>query len=1110
MADPAYKDYPFIFSSKGIVARKVDDTVSTEEFLNLENCEELAENALSPRLGSKIINQFTVAGITTLYPLGGSVVGLAKLAGLNGSAWRYAVDSSGKLWRRGLGSGAYAQIASGLSGGQVSTSVWCPDEVSTPYLYLADLNAMLKDNGSLSAPQGMGIFQPRYPVLATVQQPTVLVLDNYSGGSGSYGYSGITGGTIVNPVSTTVTGVPFGFGPATETVSVVNVSNISRFQLLNIDTGTGAAETVLVLAVTSTGFTANFTKAHGSAATVTSLGLSVSVPASTKAVVVKGFTGKPISTWPSTLSLSDYISLRIYTSDPTNIQSITLKFDCGDGSFTSDFFYKVLAQGPLAELVSLSTSSVTDPTTAATDVLLTESMGLFNNSATGIAALTYGTNVWTPLLQQLSDFAGAGRADFNDPTYNWSNVNGYEVQIITNDGASVNVQLSGLVLFGGAGPDTLGGVLYDYLFTFFNINDFTESNPCMLMTNTNPPNQTGWVNPRRMPVLLNLTWGTATVPFTIDPQATHLRIYRRGGILGDNFRRLDQVPITGGNFGQTYLDTVSDANLASADLISFTNDVPVTSSLPVPVNTTLSNALIPTIIASATLVTVASTANMSIGQLATIGNPTALANNFETVAVLAVASNTTFYAFIQNSHAIGESVQATAQYGTPVSGMIQAYGQMYYWGDPNNPHYLYYSAGNAPQAVGSASYIEVGTPDDPITVVDKIGGNLYVSTRKFWWAIAPGTNSSGKPTVYPTKAKHGCVAPQGYVATDKGFFYQAVDGIRFFSGGSGEYLTQNLEFIFQGIGTTPIPLASPTQLASTVMAYWNNMIFVSYPSSNAVNKRLIFHTIYQRWRNDDQDAQSMLLEVDTNTLLFGDSNGYIHADRQSFAYDQAVNAGVFSLNPIAMTVQSGYNNQGSPEVQKNYQELTLDVNTNGQNLTATLMFDDGQVTQTIGVVNTSQRQKVNLNLNNGLGFTYYKASLVLTAAWSLQGYIYQASIKALAMAKTRKSMDTFWLRQGCDGNKLAKDSFWEFTSTAGITVNVYYDGSSTAFFTFTLPSSGGVRNSVRQRLPAVSYKMIRLVATSTADFQVWGDESAIECKPIATGKGYEKMPFVPN
>lgn len=1082
--DAGYKTYSWIFQSKGITAREVDDTIAQGSYLALTNCEELAENAVAARLGSQIINRTG----TAINALSGLVHSVTKLAGLNATAWRYAGSGTNLYRRAGLTQGPYTAISGSLSGQPWQGVVYRPDLSSMPYLFIADAAGMIKDNGTLVSPQNMGILQPQYPVQAQAQNPDLIILDNYNGSIGDYVFSG-TSGSFGTYVSTTLTSAVT--APGIQAVTVADETQPGLFQTLTIDSG-GNQETVLVIQVTADGFIANFTKTHTIGTGVTSADLTAAVAASTTATISKSFGGTPITAWPTTLQQADYIGLYLFVGNPSNIQSITLKFDCGDGSFDTDYFYKVIGQGPLQSLLD----SVNDPTTSATDAILSESLNLYGPAAGNIAALNTGLNQWTPLLIQLSDFAGSGRADFNDPVFNWNAVNGYQVEIVTNDSGSSTVQLAALVLFGGAGPDSFAGVAYDWMFTFYNPVDGTESNPSVAMTNLNPPLDTNWILPRRQPVLLTL------IHPTVDPQVTMLRVYRRGGTLGDNYRRLNTISL---GEGQTqYLDLASDADIQDADFISFVNDVPVTSGLPNPVNTTLAAAVTTT--NQVTSVFPQSMANISVSQQVLLGiiDPDALLDNTEIVIVLQVFSDH-FTAFVQNTHGIGETVSATAKYAQPVTIMAEAFNQMWFAGDPNNPHFLYWSAKSNPQAVSSAAYVEVGTPDDPITAIVPFKGNLYVSTRKFWWSVAPGSNQSPQATVYPTAAKHGCVAPLGYVATEEAIYYQAIDGLRAFAGGASSYLTQNIEFIFQDVGTTPIVEADQSQLAQTRTAYWNNMVFFSYIGVDGHRHRVIMHTVYKRWRNDEIDAESIFLEADTNTLVFGDANGLVHIDRVG-SYDEANNAGTLQLAPITIDLQLPYLNQGAPELQKSYNELVMDVDTQGQDLTMTLLFNDGEFSLGLGTVNTANRQRVNIPINAGDGEQAYKVALQLTGSFVARAYVYQAAINAIMLAKTRKTFDSYWLRLGTDESKLVKQLYIEYMAGAAITFYVFYDGLDTAGYTFIIPAFGGVRNAIRVRLPAVKCRLIRIIGVTSADCQLW-DDSKLEWKNICSGKGYSVEVF---
>ena len=1117
--DSQYREFPLIFNSVGIAARAVDDLLPPNSMLNADNCEELAEGAWAQRLGSLVNNSGGTVG-SPVYPLSGKIVSLFKLGGLFGAAYRYAVDSAGNLWRRsGTAPGAYTKISSSLSGKPCSFASYTnTDWTSSNYAFISDSLGMFKDNGTFSAPQQNGIFPPQFPVQASVQEPDSIVLDpsissSYTtSGMGAFtgNYNvGITGNTTAAITVPGLQAVPFSNG---------SIAPVTLYASLIVDTG-ASQETVLVVGLTTTGFIANFTKTHLTGALVEQYGWSGTVAASTTGTVALAFTGTPVSAWPTTLQQADYISFQLYVSDPTQVQSIQLSFTLGDGST----FYKVIAQGPLQNLLTTASSNSTDATTAATDALLDDSLGLYNPGSGGIAQLNTGGG-WTAFLLQLSDFAGSGNADFNSLTDNWSNITGYQITIVTNDNAApVLIEMASLLLVGGAGPDTLGGVGYDYVWTFLNPVDGTESNPSPIMTNQNPPNQTNWVYPRRQPVLLNMnvtTYGPAGQ--LQDGQIGYLRIYRRGGTLGDNFRRLDEIPVTisAGGIVQ-YTETTPDYQLAGADFVSFTNDVPVPSLLPVPVNNTVGMAINTTNqVATVTLGTPLSVFVIPIPivvrQQVTLGSPTAISNNFETVTVLSVIFGgfgnreiVGFTAFVQNTHAIGEQVQASIKVGQPVYGMVIAFNKAWFWGDPNNPSTLYFSTGNAPQYVGEANNVIVSTPDDYITAVVPYAGNVFVSCVKSgWWMIPPDSPATQPP--YPTKCKFGCIAPFGYIVTEKAIYYMAVDGIRDFAGGDSEYLSLAIEFLLQSVGSSPIVEANLSLLNQTVAAYWNSMLFFSYIGTDGNRHRLIMHTQYaNRWRNDDADAQSIYLEADTNQLLYGDSNGLVHIDRQNLPTDQGASGGVLVANPIAINLQTAYSFQGSPANQKQYNAVQIDCNTGGQTLNVSVLFNDGEITVPLGTINNTQRGKINLPVNAGLGQQAYKISLLIAGNVSAWSYLFQAAVEALVLPRTRKTLDSYDMNCGGADSKICRDFFAQYSATAPITVSVYYDSNPTAAFTFTMPTAGGIRNPLRQRLPGIQFRTIRLVATSTGDFMWWQD-TCLWTKFLCQGRGYEKVLIVEN
>jgi hypothetical protein len=936
--------------------------------------------------------------------------------------------------------------------------------------------------------QNIGIFQNRYPVQAQAQSPDEIILDPFSAGS-----------AVVSTTTTaaiTATGI--------QTVPVANLSVLRLFQSLVVDTG-GNSETVLVIEMTQTGFIANFTKTHLTGVAVVEMGKSTTVGASTTGTL-SGTLATSISTWPTTLDQEDYIGLWLYVGDPNAIQSITLQFNTSNGAY----FYRTIGQGPLQATLN----AATDSTTAATDAVLTETLGLYMAGAGGVTGLSTVPG-WTPILLQLSDFSGAGGADFNDPTMNWQHVTTYTITIVTGAGIGgtsfpITVKDASLILFGGAGPDSFAGVSYDYMVTLFNINDYTESNPTMEMTDVDPPFNTNRVLPRRQPIALS--W----VNSNVDTQATHWRVYRRGGSMADNFRRIDQIPITAATGGtESYRDLWSDLDIQEADTINFENDVPVTSSLQIPLNNLIETAIattnqVATVVFSSPYNTAQAGFSQSIfvAQQVNIGN--VLADNFETVIVLSVitagAEITGFTAFVQNTHAAGEPLEATAKYGQPLNIIAVAYDQGWYAGDPNNPSNIYWTPKGNIQAVSSAAYEPVNNSGDPVTAIVGTAANLYVSTLQRWWSVSPGATAGASPTISPTMVDHGCVGPQAWTLKDGTVFYLAVDGLRTFRGGGGQYISEIIEFVFQGVGPTPIMQADPSQFSSARASWWNKLVIFSYVGVDRNRHRVILDVEGKRFRTDQLDAQSMYLEEDTGTLVWGDSQGLVHLDRQNVAYDEGSVGGVVTQIPITFTLRTPFSDQGAPQTQKNYGEFTLDANTNGNPVTVELSFNDNEFIEIIGTVTTTERQKVNLSLNSGAGFQAYKVSMLLIGSGTSRVYLYQAKIRHLLLGETRTSYDSYDLRLGVDESKILKQLYAETTATAPITCQVFYDG--TLGYTFTIPELGGVRNALRVRLPAIKFRIIRFIFTSASDFILW-ETSKFEWKPLCAGKSYSTALLMP-
>jgi hypothetical protein len=529
-----------------------------------------------------------------------------------------------------------------------------------------------------------------------------------------------------------------------------------------------------------------------------------------------------------------------------------------------------------------------------------------------------GSGTWSVIYLPKGEFQPVGPAGQNG--LDWSKINAWQIQITTNSNGSSNVAFNGLYIQGSptatgvntlAGPSSFGGVGYDFRFTYWDANTLTESNPCpsayYSVTPTNPGGSSTMVVLRQA-INLQLT-------YSADPQVTHVRVYARGGVFGNNWYYADQVPNIIGGVPFNYQYILPDEALEQGNILSLTNDVPVTSTLQNPISTTLSGAFAPS---------PANTNNPTILTL-TVNNPGAVfvpyqivdiggPQNLEQTMVISSPGPGSFEAYIQLPHPAGDPVNVYSIPGQPLNLATLAYGQVYMAGDQNNPHYLYYTPVGQPQYCPPQNYIAIGTPADPITAVINFRGILFVRTYSTWYQVSPGN----PPTYQSTGSKHGSPANFDWCLTERGIFYQGWDGIRFFVGADSNYMSLIIEWLYRDNPLSVVAPVDTTQLNQVISAFKNNTATFSYIGVDSNRHRIRWSESYKRWRNDDVPMTACLVEPDTNQLVYAIPYPNLSAGNWAIVYEditkdyddggwQTVN-GVSTLieDPIPMTLQMPY------------------------------------------------------------------------------------------------------------------------------------------------------------------------------------------------------------
>lgn len=1141
MSEHQYKEYSYAFTSKGLSARASIDKTPPEMYWNLLGLEVRQEGAVSSRLGRIPIT--AVSNGTVPVPLTDTNIHtLSRLKGVGANTWRYAGAGQNIYRITGDGQGAYAVVSgiNQMSGNRFSAVTFRPSFSSFPYIFFADSSAMLKDNGTFNPLQQMGIFPPVIPVAAQVSGFLANQIDNFGSPqfpTVSYGfwgtppktYSNITPPVVLNisaisrvlgplprrPTAVVVTtSVPHGLtvGQAVIIAGVLDPTFNGTFQVKFIDNATqfemwvNPNPTAVSSGGTVTSFE-KFTKVNTTVSAVSQLGQLVTItPASMVNIIpglvfsvnneggliVSSVTGTtfsfylpsnvnnvPInignavtagpffgtiaaSTTGSFLSTNggigfnldvlgstqavdaDLISCFLNFSVVANLASVSIQFDVGDGTFTNDFY----------------SANVT--------------LGGFTNNTWGQFSLARGS------------FTVHGRAGL--PGFTWATVNSYRVVFVTNGSGSVVAQMDSFYMSAVGGPNVGPGSPYDYRYTYFNSVTGDESNPSVVMAFT--------VSPANQPVILTI------VPSS-DPQVTNINIYRRGGTLNVGWTFVAQIP---GN-STSFIDQSSDAQIASGNLLSLTNDVPLTTTLTTPVNTNLGTNVNA---GSTQTVFPPSMTNIFPNQQMTVD----FGKNQETVIVQSVTANS-FTAYFQLAHAISAPITASTRSGHSVNLMTIAFDIAWFAGDGDNPNRLYFSNPGNPESVPPQNWIEIGTPSDPIMSIVFYSGQLFVLTQaRVFRVIIPFPGAI--PAPYPTSSRHGLYANFALCISEGLVPYLSKDGVYIFQGSASNYASEVIEWLLadKEPNLGPVPEQNPALATNSIMAFTKNEFYVGYTDRNGTNRRIAYDFKSRAWRNDDVQVTAMYFEEDTAELVIAEANdGMIYRDRRGDVDVDIVSPGVIGNVPININLQTAAQDQGFPLNNKVYNELTLDMDCPASSpVSVSLLFDNGITVLNLGSFSTVGRQRIPIPINAGVGQISQNVALLITGTAGISGtgtaptHFHNWHIKAAVEAEFRDTFDSYWIKFGTDEFKFVKQGWFEYVAPdpAGISFSVYTEGTLTApVFTFVLPSTGNFRAAKRIRFPATKGKLWRMIGTSPTQFQLYG-ESFVEWKPVTMNKGYAK------
>jgi hypothetical protein len=310
----------------------------------------------------------------------------------------------------------------------------------------------------------------------------------------------------------------------------------------------------------------------------------------------------------------------------------------------------------------------------------------------------------------------------------------------------------------------------------------------------------------------------------------------------------------------------------------------------------------------------------------------------------------------------------------------------------------------------------------------------------------------------------------GLCKTPAGAAFAAYDGLYEYP--TGRKLSQPIDGVFHGLTINGITPINSGYLSLIRLAFYDNDIHVYYPSGSATSNdaEMIFDTLYERWEPSTIAARTALAEKDTNILVIGKTNGNIYQVETGTTDDGTA---------IAISLQTKFLDLGIPGADKIWSDMSLDLDTGGQNISMQLIFNNGDVSDSIQTVNTASRTLTPVSIFSGAGEKALNCQLKITGSVSSQVTLYKAIFYVKEEPPYRASFQTEWTDNGYPYDKYWKEILLEIdTASIASTVHLDIDNVLDVVPTFSVTTSGRQRVTLSVPRDTIG-KIARLRITGT-------------------------------
>gem|GEM_PF-1071141 len=422
-----------------------------------------------------------------------------------------------------------------------------------------------------------------------------------------------------------------------------------------------------------------------------------------------------------------------------------------------------------------------------------------------------------------------------------------------------------------------------------------------------------------------------------------------------------------------------------------------------------------------------------------------------------------------------------------------------------NPNRIFWTNANEPWYFPTANYADIGAVNDTIMAVSVKPNQTIVYKQKSIWRIV---GQLGLGRIEKVSDDAGCIGMNAIARSSSGDYIVGAEGVYRWNGESAKKVSTKLDPLFKGEDVTIANgityQKANGNLTNAALGIRNGRLYFSYPTGGATyptdgGRTAVMELESGRWI-DWESAWNDYFDQGQNGNLIGAGDQVVGTLEVGYADDT-------SAGPPAAydcVYQSRYEDQGNPDKEKTYADLTIEHNTRGQALTVSVWANNGIGAGSeyiLGSISSTARTPTTFRIIDGSANPVRAFNLAIriegstNAAQTAPIIIYAIFLHSYLEATKAKTFDTDEMTMGTPAMKECREIAIDVQIDGTTTLNLWtdYPGNAmtkrAAFLTVDPKTLAATTGRTRVQIPVDQYtfgRLLRVTAQSSgSQFQLY-------------------------